>query len=905
VKNSNAALMRNWKISLTTEALVKSFFRHPSVSYISDSMSKAVVMPTDEPACFAVYQHPQGHTHVMVSVAPVSSAHDASMLQFNTCFEDGSNWVTLNRCRHFSPMHLANWTVFDDYLPHWQQALERHVARLKAASSPACVDSDEVQRRLYQSFEMLVPDMVARGELKTLAGSPHYRLSRWAALRFGVTALLGQWRAAKAVAGTQPAASPEPEALAGQRADADLQAFQNQEILRQAGFASARTRWLLFGLTALLFLVLGGWMFSWQLVPMVLAVVALHEAGHFLAMKLTGYRNLAVYFLPGLGGMATGEKAHASPMEKLFVYLAGPVPGLMLAGGAFWLTASGVWVGPPWLTQLLLVCLVVNYFNLLPVMPLDGGRVLEAMVFTRMPRLRFAFAGLGCAALLGLGVVLEDIVFSVVALLLALGLPQQWRVMQLDLAVSGQALEAGPADQSQALRLIFSALQLPRFQLWSYARRAAAASALLPQHLGRKPRRGETILGLAIYLGCLLAPLGALGLAMPQLGSVVALLAPAASFSADDVDPQSKPLPLPSVPDWEAQLANPAALSKDQLLQAYLGAAGQANDAENTELAQKHYQAAWDAAQALPARDLRRTDALEGLFLLAETDDEREAYASRILAELSEPQGIERAHVAWLKEQLAFNEPGAAARVQLLQDALALRTATPLADASAPSLLMTRLSLAKALDANQDSGQAQRVLQQRIDSLAQPASQDRSYQAMQVRIQRVLAQVDLAWFLIGHQRAVDAQAVAQQAQHELPAKLTVSWQQPGQLVWEAVVWAQLLATPTPALAEHWQAYERAKQAASFGSQKMVYHELDRALVGQALADTRLMAQGKAGVEEALARLSDMARANSTAPARPLPLCDPVRAREAASNWRAVQQEARHRMLIQLGGCGPQ
>ena len=212
-------------------------------------------------------------------------------------------------------MHLANWTVFDDYLPHWQQALERHVARLKAASSPACVDSDEVQRRLYQSFEMLVPDMVARGELKTLAGSPHYRLSRWAALRFGVTALLGQWRAAKAVAGTQPAASPEPEALAGQRADADLQAFQNQEILRQAGFASARTRWLLFGLTALLFLVLGGWMFSWQLVPMVLAVVALHEAGHCLAMKLTGYRNLAVYFLPGLGGMATGEKAHASPME--------------------------------------------------------------------------------------------------------------------------------------------------------------------------------------------------------------------------------------------------------------------------------------------------------------------------------------------------------------------------------------------------------------------------------------------------------------------------------------------------------------------------------------------------------------------------------------------------------------
>lgn len=52
--------------------------------------------------------------------------------------------------------------------------------------------------------------------------------------------------------------------------------------------------------------------------------------------------------------------------------------------------------------QLLLLTLVVNAFNLLPLTPLDGGRVVESLLFARLPAMRLVFALAGMAALGGL-----------------------------------------------------------------------------------------------------------------------------------------------------------------------------------------------------------------------------------------------------------------------------------------------------------------------------------------------------------------------------------------------------------------------------------------------------------------------------------------------------------------------
>ena len=853
----------------------------------SGSVRKAVVTPTDEPSHFDMYQHADGHTHAMVSPAPVPDPRQPCMIQLISCLNNGRNWTTLNRCRHLSPMDVPKWKVFDDYLPQWKDAWQRHLQRVHAVAPAAlCTDGMEVKRRLDQAFERVIPHMRQQGQLVRAADSKHDRLTWRAALRFAVIALGGQWRAAWAARG-QPLPAVAPSVA--QSLEADLKAFGEQLALRRAATSSGRSKLIVFAVTAVLFLIVGGWWLSWSFVPVLLAVVALHEGGHYLAMRLTGYRNVSVFFLPGLGGLATGEKADATPMEKLLVYLAGPVPGIVLAGAGFWASSAGWWQAPGWLNEFLIASLAINYLNLLPISPLDGGRVLETFAFARHPRLRFGFAALCCGLLLAAGIALDDMVLKVVAVVVAIGLSHQWRVMRLDLAVPRD--DSTVLDEAQALQRIFTSLQAAPFKAWSFAIRTAVATSLLPELMGRRPRRAEALAGAVIYAACLLGPVAAAFVAVPQLGAFLPFAAPMLAMTPDDVDPEPAAPPVPPPTDWNARLANAATLPKDELLAAYTGAGQQANGFEDRTAALGHFRAAWHIAQDLPERDLRRINVLEGLATSTDSDQEQRQALNHIVLELTRPQGAERAHVASAKEQLSYADLPACERVELLRDAVALRSdGTSGLD---PRLSYTRLSLAQALDEAGDAAGAEAVLRLRIGSLPKPDAADRSRKGLQARVQQALAHLDLAWFLIDHARAADAQEEARQALQVVPAKVTASWIHPQQKTLEALIWAQLLSPPTPALAAQWTAYDDAIRSNIAGSRKMLFQEIDRALVARALQDAGMQAAARKGVQEALSKM----------PQRPAVLCNPPLP-GSRTNWHRLQQESRRRMLAELGGCAP-
>ncbi|MBK6593487.1 MAG: site-2 protease family protein [Burkholderiales bacterium] len=880
-------------------------------NYLSSGVTQtAVVTPADLPVYFDVYRHADHATYVLVTPSPMPEHQQPCVLQFITCFDDASQWITLNCFRHNSPIDLPRWRVFDDYLPTWQQALQRHTARVQAASVPVCTDSAELLRRLHQSFAELVPYMQQSGQLQAVAQkthpnpNPHLRLTWAAAMRLTAVALVGQWRAGRAVSADRAgnAASNLPATTAQQgstspESDADLAAYQAHRSLHHGAPSSSRTKWLVFGISALLFLGVGGFWLSWSFVPIVLAVVALHEGGHYLAMRLTGYRNVSVFFLPGLGGLAVGEKATATPMEKLLVYLAGPVPGIALAGVAFWASASGWWTAPPWLNAFLIASLVINYLNLLPIVPLDGGRVLETFLFARAPRLRLGFAVLCCGLLFGLGHWLDDMVLRVVAVLIAFGLPHQWRVMQLDLATQRPVRAA--LDESQAVQALFAGLQALPGRTWSFAQRSAAVTTLLPELMGRKARRWESAVGLALYAVVLCAPVAVAWVAVPQFGFLASAfnsaLIPGLQVPADDVEPAPVPTAAPkpelSPADWEARLAKLAqapALPDAERLMLLLGAGKAANDSEDTDAAMRHYRAAWAIAQHLPARELLRIDALEGLASLVEPQAERVALLNQIVDELTAPQGEERLRVAWAKEQLSYGELEPAAQVALLQDAVRLRAAA--STAQNPVLLGTRLVLARALDQANFPLAAEAELTTRIESLTLPERGDRTREALHRGVQRVLAQVDLAWFLMAHQRHADAQRTVSVALASVPAQITVSWVYPQQQALEAAVWAEVLAPSTTELRRSWDAYEAARKQGFGGSRPTLAHEADRAVVAQALKDAGLQNQAQRGMAQVRAQLTR----------RPA-LCEAV-APYTQTNWRQPQQDARRRVLQASGNC---
>ena len=857
--------------------------------YRCSGTSDTLLVAPDKQVFYDLYQHVSGHTHAVVCPSTTPEYGQPCLIQLITCFQDGSNWVTLNRYRHHSPFGLPHWQMFDDYLPGWQQAWQRHLVRVQAAATPVCTDGVEVCQRFFRSFEQLMPALVQQGAMLPVAHSPHYCLGWRPALQIVTQASWGQWRAAWALRHAPPETGEAAPAGAGQL-DAELRAYLGQRAVQRASPVSVRGKWWLFWASAVLFLLVGGLWLSWSFVPIVLAVVALHEGGHYLAMRLTGYANLSVFFLPGLGGLATGEKPTATPFEKLLVYLAGPVPGILLAGAVYWASAAGQWAGPPWLTELLLASLFINYFNLLPFMPLDGGRVLETLVFARYPRLRFGFAAVCCGLLFALGTLVDDLLLRVFALVLVLALPHQWRLMRLDQAVLRDRTVA--LDEPQALRAIFAALQLERFRGWSFARRSAAATALLPELQGRRARPGETVAGLLIYGVCLLGPPAMLLWAYPQLSAVMPFVTSAYSVTPDEVDAEPAPLPVAAPTDWKVRLAQSASLSPPELLQANLGAGQEASATEDYEAAQRHYMAAWAIAKTLPVRDLRRIEALQGLATAVDQNSESQGYLKQIVAELESPQGPERLHVAQAKEQLSYAENDPALEVALLQDAARLRALVgPAHDAT---LQLTRLSLARALDAQGDPPAAERVLQQRIDSLPAPAAGVRTRESLGLHLQRVNHRLDLAWFLLAHGRAADAQNLLAQVQAELPEKVSVSWLMPVQQTHEARVWAQLLSGQTTGLAASWAAYDAAL-ASGPGSagRKLLFHEADRALVAQALQDARLLTSAKNGILESRAKMSKVT---------PM-LCQPPTGM-AQPNWRQQQQDARRRVLTELGACLP-
>ena len=153
--------------------------------------------------------------------------------------------------------------------------------------------------------------------------------------------------------------------------------------------------------TALLFLALGGLHWGWKMVVYLAVGIALHELGHVLAMRLFGYKNVRMLFVPLFGGLATGVPRELDATKNALVALAGPVFGLMTAGVAG--LAAFMLGSPQWLVQFAWVSLLLNAFNLIPFVPLDGGQFANDTLFSRFPALELVFrlvaiAGLGWIA---------------------------------------------------------------------------------------------------------------------------------------------------------------------------------------------------------------------------------------------------------------------------------------------------------------------------------------------------------------------------------------------------------------------------------------------------------------------------------------------------------------------------
>lgn len=153
---------------------------------------------------------------------------------------------------------------------------------------------------------------------------------------------------------------------------------------------------------------------SIAMVVMVFGFIVLHELGHAVMAQRFGVSTLDITLLP-IGGVARIQKIPEDPRQELLIALAGPAVNVILAAIfalAICLTDGwrALFVIPSLKLPILNFALLINtsmaVFNLLPALPMDGGRVLRAVLATRMSYLRATeiAATVGQAFAIALGV---------------------------------------------------------------------------------------------------------------------------------------------------------------------------------------------------------------------------------------------------------------------------------------------------------------------------------------------------------------------------------------------------------------------------------------------------------------------------------------------------------------------
>jgi Zn-dependent protease len=183
---------------------------------------------------------------------------------------------------------------------------------------------------------------------------------------------------------------------------------------------------------------------GWQFAVGFVLLLLVHEMGHVIQLRREGVEASAPMFIPFLGAVISAKSLGDDAAAEARVGLAGPILGSAAA-----LVPLGIWLatGNEFWQALAYVGFLINLFNLLPVLPLDGGRAMAAL----SPYVWFA----GFAGLIALTVFFPN---PILLLVLLFGGIESWRRWKARNTPEGRAYNNIPGSTRALVAVVYLGL---------------------------------------------------------------------------------------------------------------------------------------------------------------------------------------------------------------------------------------------------------------------------------------------------------------------------------------------------------------------------------------------------------------------------------------------------------------
>jgi cytochrome c-type biogenesis protein CcmH/NrfG/Zn-dependent protease len=424
-------------------------------------------------------------------------------IEFYTFFKEKTLLLTVNGKAYGLIGEIPNSIVQDvytDQLSVQWQAHQDKIKELTASKTPCGLQPKAFANALQIYMSNYVNYLIQVRYVSPIKATELFQLNWLTALKTVNPIIQGSNKAANIIKQRKQKAKTDTNTPKEIPVELEVEGFQQMQYIQQGLVGKKFRTWLLLGSLAL-FVASYTHYLNAQSVGIFLGVLLFHEGGHLLAMKLFGYRDTSVFFIPFLGALATARKDDATLTQKFWISLAGPLPGLVLGIGLaiFAPENSGY---PGWVRETSWTLIFLNLFNLLPVYPLDGGQIADLLIFSRFPYIGVLFKIIGVVILGLVGKDRPEMLLFV--LLIALSIPHSFRSAKVNAKLNKELQQNPPVDSDNLVHAIFKYLQQFGYGNLPFNTKFSLVKELIQKHYESRGKWTTRVFLIVIYCGSLL-----------------------------------------------------------------------------------------------------------------------------------------------------------------------------------------------------------------------------------------------------------------------------------------------------------------------------------------------------------------------------------------------------------------